>query len=217
MRMRITPSVLSADLSNLAAEVTRIPDADFVHLDVMDGRFVPNMSFGLPVVESLRKNTAMPMDVHLMVSDPDLWAPRFADVGCESVTFHIEAAQEPVKIARELRSLGARACMALKPNTSIEDYADLVPEFDMILIMTVEPGFGGQAFMAEMMAKVACARDIVRRLGKDIWIQVDGGVSESTIDECIEAGADTFVVGSAVYSSKEPNAVIRGIRARIHQ
>jgi len=210
--IRITPSILNADLSNLAAEVARIPSADLVHLDVMDNRFVPNLTFGLPVVESLRAHSALPMDLHLMIAEVDRWAPSYAEAGCESVTFHVEASDDPRALARTLRSLGARAAMALKPATPIEPYADLLPDLDMVLIMTVEPGFGGQAFMADMMAKVARTRELVAALGKEIWVQVDGGVSADTIQQCVEAGADTFVAGSAVYRADDPDAVVRALR-----
>ena len=214
MGIRITPSILNADLSNLAAEVARIPSADLVHLDVMDNRFVPNLSFGLPVVESLRSHTAMPMDLHLMIAEVDRWAPGYAEAGCESVTFHIEASDDPRRLARTLRSLGARASMALKPATPIEPYADLLPDLDMVLIMTVEPGFGGQAFMADMMPKVARTRELVAALGKEIWVQVDGGISADTIEQCVAAGADTFVAGSAVYRADDPDTVVRALRDR---
>ncbi len=212
MGIRITPSILNADLADLAAEVARIPSADLVHLDVMDNRFVPNLTFGLPVVESLRNHTSLPMDLHLMIADADRWAPGYAEAGCESVTFHIEASEDPVALARTLRGLGSRAAMALKPATPIEPYADLLPELDMVLIMTVEPGFGGQSFMADMMPKVARTRELVKALGKEIWVQVDGGVSEATIEQCVEAGADTFVAGSAVYRADDPDAVVRALR-----
>ena len=212
MGIRITPSVLNSDLSNLAGEVARIPSADLVHLDVMDNRFVPNLSFGLPVVEALRRHTTMPMDLHLMIAEVDRWAPGYAEAGCESVTFHVEASDDPRKLARTLRSLGARASMAIKPGTPIEPYADLLPDLDMVLIMTVEPGCGGQAFMTDMMPKVARTRELVAALGKEIWVQVDGGVSADTIAQCAEAGADTFVAGSAVYSAEDPDAVVRALR-----
>jgi ribulose-phosphate 3-epimerase len=214
MGIRITPSVLNADLAALADEVARIPSADLVHRDVMDNRFVPNMTFGLPVIESLRQHTTMPMDVHLMIAEADRWAPAYADAGCESVTFHVEASNAPIRLARELRSLGARASMALRPATPIEPYADMLPELDMVLLMTVEPGFGGQAFLDLVLPKIARARALVESLGKEIWLQVDGGVSAQTIERCAEAGADTFVAGSAVYSAEDPDAVVRALAAQ---
>lgn len=211
MGIRITPSILNADLSRLVDEVDRIPSADLVHLDVMDNRFVPNLTFGLPVIESLRSHTTMPMDIHLMIAEADRWAPSYAAAGCESVTFHIEASDAPVKLARELRALGARASMALRPATPIEPYADLLGELDMVLLMTVEPGFGGQAFLDLVLPKIARTRALVDSLGKEIWLQVDGGVSAATIERCAEAGADTFVAGSAVYSADDPDAVVRAL------
>src|SRR5688572_20271991 len=147
MGIQITPSILNADLSRLADEVGRIPSADWVHVDVMDNHFVPNLTLGLPVVESLLKSTTIPIDCHLMIEDPDRWAPQYAEAGAGSVTFHVEAAAAPIRLARDLRSKGTRAGMALKPATSLEPYVDLLPELDMLLIMTVEPGFGGQKFL----------------------------------------------------------------------
>ncbi|MGC3956258.1 MAG: ribulose-phosphate 3-epimerase [Propionicimonas sp.] len=211
MGIRITPSVLNSDLSRLADEVARIPSAELVHLDVMDNRFVPNLTFGLPVVEGLRRHTSMPMDIHLMIAEVDRWAPSYAAAGCESVTFHIEASDAPVKLARELRSLGARASMALRPATPIEPYADLLGELDMVLLMTVEPGFGGQAFLDMVLPKIARTRALLDKLGKELWLQVDGGISAQTIERCAAAGADTFVAGSAVYSADDPDAVVRAL------
>lgn len=212
MGIRITPSILNADLADLASEVARIPSADLVHLDVMDNRFVPNLTFGLGTIESLRTHTSIPMDVHLMIAEADRWAPGYAAAGCESVTFHVEASDNPRRLARELRALGARASMAVKPGTPIEPYADLLPELDMVLIMTVEPGFGGQSFMDDMLPKIARTRELVKALGTDIWIEVDGGISEATIERCVDAGADTFVAGSAVFRAEDPDAVVRALR-----
>ncbi len=212
--MKITPSILNADLANLAAEIARIPSADAVHIDVMDNHFVPNLTLGLPMVECIRRSTDLMLDIHLMIEDADRWAPGYAEAGAESVTFHVEASAAPVRLARELRSLGARASMALRPATPIEPFADLLPEFDMVLIMTVEPGFGGQSFLDVCLPKIRRTRDLVRHLGKDIWIQVDGGVSEATIDRCVDAGADVFVAGSAVYSAADPDAMVNHLRNR---
>jgi len=213
MGIAITPSVLNADLASLAAEVARVPSADAIHLDVMDNRFVPNLTFGLPVVESLRRTCSLAQDVHLMIEEADRWAPEYAEAGCESVTFHVEASQAPVRLARELRSLGARASMGLRPATPIEPYADLLGELDQVLIMTVEPGFGGQAFLDVCLPKIRRTRELIKRLGTSIAIQVDGGISEATIERCAEAGADVFVAGSAVYSADDPDAVVKGLRA----
>src|SRR3954449_9190291 len=159
MAIQITPSILNADLSRLADEVARIPSADWVHVDVMDNHFVPNLTIGLPVVESLVRATDLPLDVHLMIEDPDRWAPAYAEAGARSVTFHAEAARAPVRLARELRSLGVRAGLGLRPASPIEPYLDLLEEFDLILIMTVEPGFGGQGFLEGCLPKVRRTRD----------------------------------------------------------
>ncbi|TDE92507.1 ribulose-phosphate 3-epimerase [Occultella glacieicola] len=212
MGILISPSVLNSDLSNLAGEVDRISAADYVHLDVMDNHFVPNLTFGLPVVTALLAHTSLPADVHLMIEDPDTWAPAFAEAGAKSVTFHAEASSAPVRLARELRKLGARAAIALKPATGIEPYLDLLPEFDMVLVMTVEPGFGGQSFIEGTLPKIRRTRDAITSLGADIWVQVDGGVSRSTIAMAAGAGANMFVAGSAVYSAEEPNAEIEALR-----
>lgn len=211
--IRITPSILNADLANLRGEIERIPSADGVHLDVMDNHFVPNLTFGLPMVESIRRHTDQFLDIHLMIAEADRWAPAYAEAGAESVTFHAEAAAAPVRLAREIRAQGARASMALRPATPIEPYADLLPELDMVLIMTVEPGFGGQKFLDVMLPKIQRTRDLVNRTGQDIWIQVDGGISEQTIDRCIEAGADTFVAGSAVFGADEPDHMVTALQA----
>ncbi len=208
------PSLLAADFANLQRDIESVPSADGLHVDVMDNHFVPNLTVGLPVVEAIRKVTDAMLDVHLMIEEPDRWAPAYAEAGAESVTFHIEAAQAPVRLARELRSAGARAAMALKPATPIEPYADLLPELDMVLIMTVEPGFGGQPFLDLCLPKIARARALLDGLGKDIWLQLDGGISEETIERCIAAGADAFVAGSAVFGADEPDRMVTTLRDR---
>ena len=201
MVVRITPSILNANLANLASEVGRIPSADGLHIDVMDGHFVPNLVMGAPFVESLRPATNLMFDVHLMIENPDRWAPQYVEAGAQSVTFHLEAATAPIKLARELRSMGARASVALRPATPVEQLADILTEFDQILLMTVEPGFGGQKFLDLALAKIRKARKLIDATRKDIWLQIDGGVSADTIERAAEAGADTFVAGSAVYLS----------------
>ena len=212
--MRITPSLLNADFANLAAEAARIPTADFLHMDVMDNHFVPNLTLGAPVLEALAKAASQPIDAHLMIEDPDRWAPQFVEAGASSVTFHIEAAKAPVRLARELRAKGARASMALKPATAIEPYEDWLPELDLVLIMTVEPGFGGQKFLDNQMAKVRRLRDEITRRGLKTRIQVDGGVSPKTAHIVAEAGADVLVAGSAVYGAENPAQAIDDIRTK---
>ena len=207
------PSILSADFANLQREVERIPSADALHVDVMDNHFVPNLTLGLPVVKALRAVTDQILDIHLMIEDPDRWAPAFAEAGAESVTFHVEAAAAPVRLARELRGRGARAGMALRPATPVEPYADVLGELDMLLLMTVEPGFGGQAFLDLCLPKIRRARELISAAGLEVWLQVDGGVSPETIERCAEAGADVFVAGSAVYSAENPDAMVQELRS----
>lgn len=208
----IHPSILSADFANLERELSRISTADAVHVDVMDNHFVPNLTMGLPVVTALRQATTLPVDVHLMIEDADRWAPQYAALGCESVTFHAEAARAPVRLARELRAQGSQAAMALKPATGLEGYLDMLGELDMLLMMTVEPGFGGQAFLDLVLPKIARARQAVDDLGGKIAIQVDGGINAETILRAADAGADTFVAGSAVYSAEDPDGAIAELR-----
>jgi ribulose-phosphate 3-epimerase len=211
--IQISPSILSADFARLAAEVESISEvADWVHVDVMDNHFVPNLTLGLPIVESLRKVSSMPLDCHLMIADPDRWAPAYAEAGAESVTFHIEAAQAPVRLARELHRLGARAGMALKPATPIDAYAELLPEVDMVLLMTVEPGFGGQSFLDVVLPKIRRTRQLLRDRDSAVWLQVDGGISPSTIERAAEAGADVFVAGSSVFTADDPAAMVQSLR-----
>jgi ribulose-phosphate 3-epimerase len=212
MPARINPSILSADFVNFEAELQRITGADLVHVDVMDNHFVPNLTFGLSTVQRLQEVSPRPLDLHLMIDDPDRWAPDYAETGAYSVTFHAEAAHDAVALARRLRGIGARAGLALKPGTAVEEYLDLLPEFDQVLVMTVEPGFGGQSFMEETMPKLRSLRRVVDRAGLDVWLQVDGGVSADTIGIAAEAGADTFVAGSAVFGADDPEAAITALR-----
>ena len=210
--MQISPSILASDFANLESELKRVANADWAHVDVMDAHFVPNLTLGLPVVAALARVSPIPLDCHLMIDDPDRWAPMYAEAGASSVTFHIEAAADPASLARNLRALGARAGMALKPGTAFAPYADLLPELDMVVVMTVEPGFGGQSFMADQLPKVREVREAVRRSGGEIWVQVDGGVSASTIEACAEAGADVFVAGSAVFRAEVAAAAVDQLR-----
>ena len=209
---QISPSILAADFAHLADELRAIETADWAHVDVMDAHFVPNLTLGRPVVEALAQVSRVPLDCHLMIEDPDRWAPGYAEAGASSVTFHVEAAADPVGTARAIRAAGARSAMALKPGTPFAPYADLLPELDMVLVMTVEPGFGGQSFMDDQLAKVREVREAVRRHGGDIWVQVDGGVAQDTIARCAEAGADVFVAGSAVYGADDVAGAVADLR-----
>ena len=213
MTVRISPSILSADFANFESELQRIAAADLIHVDVMDNHFVPNLTFGLPMVQRLQQVTPKPLDVHLMLEDPDRWAPGYAEAGAYSVTFHAEATGDAVGLARRLRDIGSRAGLALKPGTEVTDYLEIAAEFDQILVMTVEPGFGGQSFMADMMPKLVALREVVSRTGLDIWLQVDGGITEQTIAIAADAGADTFVAGSSVFGADSPTVAIATLRA----
>ena len=210
--MRIQPSILSADFANIQTDVERIASADGVHVDVMDNHFVPNLTFGPQMVAAVQRVSPLPLDVHLMITDADRWAPGYAELGVFSVTFHAEATDDPVALARRIRQIGARASIALKPGTPVDPYLELLPEFDQVLVMTVEPGFGGQSFMADMMPKLRALRAEADRVGIDLWLQVDGGIAADTIGIAAEAGADTFVAGSSVYGAADLDAAIAGLR-----
>jgi len=212
MAARINPSILSADFANMERDLQRISGADYVHVDVMDNHFVPNLTFGPQMVERVQATSPIPLDVHLMIEDPDRWAPQYAELGAFSVTFHAEAATAPVTLARRLRGLGARAGVALSPKTDVGAYLELLPEFDQVLIMTVEPGFGGQRFLPHVMPKLTQLRAAAERLGVDVWLQVDGGVTEETIAIAADAGADTFVAGSSVFGAEDAGAAITALR-----
>lgn len=210
----ISPSVLNADLSRLHSEVASIASvADMIHLDVMDNHFVPNLTFGLPVIESLLNSSDIRADCHLMIDDPDRWAPPYAHAGAYSVTFHVEAARDPARVCADIRAEGARAGVAVKPDTDLTAVDALGDALDMILVMTVEPGFGGQSFMTDMLDKVTKARRLADRSSGDVWVQVDGGVGPDTISRCAEAGANVFVAGSAVFRSDDPAAMVETLRS----
>ncbi len=212
MPARINPSILAADFVNMERDLGTIASADLVHVDVMDNHFVPNLTFGPQMVGRIQDVSPIPLDVHLMITDPERWAPGYAELGAYSVTFHAEAATDPVGLARRLRAIGARAGIALKPGTPADDYLELLPEFDQVLVMTVEPGFGGQSFMPETMPKLRQLREAVTARGLDIWLQVDGGITEETIVTAAEAGADTFVAGSSVFRADDPARQISLLR-----
>ena len=211
--MHIHPSILSADFARLAEEIARVDNSDAIHVDVMDNHFVPNLTMGVPVVKAIRAATEKPLDIHLMIEDADRWAPDYADLGAESVTFHVEASGAPIRLARELRARGSKAAMALKPATPIEPYMDMLTELDMVLLMTVEPGFGGQSFLDVVLPKIRRARQAIEDAGVPIALQVDGGVAPDTIERAAEAGANVFVAGSAVYSADDPAQAIDDLRA----
>lgn len=213
MSIRIAPSILSADFARLEAEILDVRSADLLHVDVMDGHFVPNLTLGLPVVRRIAEVSPLPLDVHLMIDDPDRWAPRYAELGAASVTFHIEAATNAKQIARDIRSQGARAAVAIKPATGVDAVRDLIGHVDMVLVMTVEPGFGGQEFIAETLPKLGEFRAAARDAGTDIWLEVDGGINTTTAPLAVHAGADTLVAGSAVYGYEDRADAIAALRA----
>ncbi len=210
--MKIHPSILSADFANLESELATISLADAAHVDVMDNHFVPNLTLGLPIVSRLFEVSKLPLDIHLMISDPDRWAPAYAELGCDSVTFHLEAAQDPLVLARRIRAIGSKAAIAIKPNTPFSEVEELLSEIDMLLVMTVEPGFGGQKLIPETVSKVSQAKQASQNLGLSIAIQVDGGVTESNIGQLADAGADVFVAGSAVFKAENRNLEITKLR-----
>lgn len=208
----IAPSILSADFARLAAEAAAVEGADWLHVDVMDAHFVPNLTLGLPVVESLLKATDIPMDCHLMIDDPGRWAPGYAEAGAYNVTFHAEATDAPVAVARDIRAAGALAGLSVKPGTPLEPYLEILTEFDTLLVMSVEPGFGGQSFIPEVLDKVATVRKLVDSGELKILIEIDGGINADTIEQAAEAGVDCFVAGSAVYGAGDPAIAVESLR-----
>jgi len=212
MGARINPSILAADFANFQSEFASITHADAIHVDVMDNHFVPNLTFGLPMVERMQQITPKPLDVHLMIDNVDIEAIKFAEAGVFSVTFHVEASNDAVSTAKNIRAAGARAGLAIKPNTSLESIVDMLPNFDQLLVMTVEPGFGGQALIESTLRKVSGARRHLKSEKLDIWLQVDGGIDATNIERVASLGADTFVAGSAVFKSVDRNAQIDHLR-----
>ena len=212
MSARIHPSILSADFVNFERDFNTISNCDSYHIDVMDGHFVPNLTFGLPMVKRMQEIAPRPLDVHLMIEDADHWAPRYADLGVDSVTFHLETSEQPLALARKIKAAGSKAAVAVKPNTSIDFVLDNLTEWDMILVMTVEPGFGGQALIESTLDKVAQARAAIDRAGLNILLEVDGGIDEHNIARVAHLGADTFVAGSAVFKAQNRAAQIDILR-----
>jgi ribulose-phosphate 3-epimerase len=210
----IAPSILSADFARLADEAAAVHGAEWLHVDVMDGHFVPNLTIGLPVVEALKRHTDIPLDCHLMIDDPDRWAVGYAEIGARNVTVHAEAAADPVALAANLRAAGALAGLSIKPGTPLEPHVDTLRHYDTLLVMSVEPGFGGQKFMPEVLAKVRTARRLVDTGHLTVLVEIDGGINDDTIVAAAEAGVDCFVAGSAVYSAADPAAAVAELRAR---
>ncbi len=212
MSKRIQPSILSADFVNFERDFATISSADGIHVDVMDGHFVPNLTFGIGMVRRMQEITALPLDVHLMIENPDHWAPIYAQVGVFSVTFHYEAVADAIATATAIKSAGSRAGLSIKPNTSVGEIAELIEHFDQILVMSVEPGFGGQSFIPLALEKISAIRRLIDSKGLDTWIQVDGGIDLETIKLASASGADTFVAGSSVFNSPDRNGMISQLR-----
>lgn len=210
----IAPSILSADFANLQRDIERAQGADWLHVDVMDYHFVPNLTIGLPVVQSISQVTDIPLDCHLMIEDPDRWATGYAEAGAYNVTVHAEAVRDPITVAMDIKAAGAKAGLSLKPGTSLDDWTDALRSYDTLLIMTVEPGFGGQAFMVEMLDKIRSARRMVETGHLSVIVEVDGGINADTIEQAAEAGANCFVAGSAVYGAADPAAAITALRQK---
>ncbi|WP_132470057.1 ribulose-phosphate 3-epimerase [Rhodococcus sp. SMB37] len=210
----IAPSILSADFARLADEAQAVAGADWLHVDVMDAHFVPNLTLGLPIVQSLLKATEIPLDCHLMIEDPGRWAPPYAEAGAYNVTFHAEATDDPVAVARDIRAAGGKAGLSVKPGTPIEPYLELLKEFDTLLVMSVEPGFGGQSFIPDVLGKARAVRRLVDSGELRLVVEIDGGINADTIEAAAEAGVDCFVAGSAVYGAEDPGEAVRKLRAQ---
>ena len=209
----IAPSILAADYARLGEEIAAVPDADWIHVDIMDGHFVPNLSFGYDVTRAVHRVTDKSLDVHLMIENPEKWVDHYIDAGAACVIFHVEATDKHVELAQHIRSKGVRAGFSLRPGTPIEDYLDDLEHFDEVIVMSVEPGFGGQSFMPDQLDKVRTLRRVIDERGLDIIIEIDGGISATTIEQAAEAGVDAFVAGSAVFGAGEPNAAVQELRA----
>jgi ribulose-phosphate 3-epimerase len=213
MSVKIAASILNADANQLEEEIKSVSEsADWIHVDIMDNHFVPNLSFGISVLESLATKKVKPLDAHLMIENPDLWAPKFVEAGADSVTFHIEAAKDPSKLINEIHAMNARVGIAIKPNTKLDEVKEFLDDIDVLLVMTVEPGFGGQSFMFDMLDKVKEARSIVSKNQLEMWIQVDGGVGYKSIEQASNAGADFLVVGSAAFAAEDPGKAMRELK-----
>lgn len=210
---QINPSVLNCDFMRIGEELDRIADADRAHIDIMDNHFVPNLTFGPAMVEQMARRSPIPLDVHLMIDEADRHALEFAEAGGESVTFHLEASTAPIRLARELRRAGVAVGVALRPATPIDSLLDVLGEFDMVLVMTVEPGFGGQSFLPSMLPKIRRIREAVSAANLELSVQVDGGINRETIAQAAEAGADVFVAGSAIYRAQDAAAEIAALRS----
>ncbi|MCO1658789.1 ribulose-phosphate 3-epimerase [Pseudonocardia humida] len=216
----IAPSILAADFARLAEAAAAVrgepgSGADWLHVDVMDAHFVPNLTIGLPVVTSLRAATDLPLDCHLMIDDPDRWAVGYAEAGAHNVTVHVEAAKDPIALAKDLRAAGAKAGLSMKPGTPLEPHLDVLRHYDTLLVMSVEPGFGGQEFMPEVLDKVRTARRLVDTGHLTLLVEIDGGINTETVEAAAEAGVDCFVAGSAVYGADRPDAAVRAMREQI--
>lgn len=211
-RPLIAPSILSADFARLADEVAAVEGADWLHVDVMDAHFVPNLTIGLPVVKAILPVTDIPVDCHLMIDDPDRWAIGYAEAGAYNVTVHVEAARDPVKLAANLRAAGAMAGLSIKPGTPLEPHVETLKHYDTLLVMSVEPGFGGQEFIADVLDKVRTARRLVDTGHLRVLVEIDGGINTDTIEQAAEAGVDCFVAGSAVYGTPAPDRAVQTLR-----